>query len=99
MITETETLDEVRGRVLDRMEAGRKLMRFGTGAAALLEAAMLAGCVMLVDWHDRTQVLLFLIFILSYFIIVLCMLALAGYLTLLTGRILAALDARADGAP
>lgn len=96
MTIDTQRLDDARLRVLDRMEAGRRLVRLGTGAAALLEAAMLVACIMLVDWHDRTQVLLFLIFLLSYFILILGMVALAGHVTAATARILAALDARAD---
>ena len=92
MTQETQSLDSARERVLDRMETGRRLVHFGTGAAALLEVAMLIACIALVDWSDRTQILLFLIFILSYFILVICMLALAGHVTIATGRILAALD-------
>lgn len=89
-----ERLDRARGKVLDRMETGEKLMRFGMGAAALLELAMLAACILLIDWGNREQVLLFVIFLLSYFILVLGMLALAGHVTSATGRILAVLDAR-----
>lgn len=89
-----DRLDKARESVLDRMETGQKLVRIGTGAAALLELAMLAACILLVDWGDRTQVLLFLIFILSYFILVLGMIALAGHVTSATARILAVLDAR-----
>lgn len=96
MIDENERLDTIREGVLDRMESGRRLVRFGLGAAALLELAMLAACILLVDWSDRTQVLVFVIFILSYFIIVLGMLTLAAHVTTAAGRILAALDAR-DG--
>lgn len=96
MAIRNERLDTIREGVLDRMEAGQRLVRIGLGTAALLELAMLAACVLLVDWSDRTQVLLFVIFILSYFILVLGMLALAGHVTSATGRILAALDAR-DG--
>jgi len=98
MTTESQRLDEAREGVLDRMETGRRLVHYGTGAAALLELAMLAACIVLVDWGDRGQVLLFLIFILSYFIIMLGMLALAGHVTSATARILAALDSRADEA-
>ena len=99
MATELGSLDTARGRVLDRMEAGQRLMRFGTGAAALLEVAMLVTCIVLVDWNDRTQILLFLIFILSYFILVLGMVVLAGHVTNSTARILAALDAQSDEQP
>lgn len=96
MTQETQSLDSARERVLDRMEAGRRLVRFGMGAAALLEVAMLIACIVLVDWSDRTQILLFLIFILSYFILAIGMLALAGHVTHATGRILAALDPHSD---
>jgi hypothetical protein len=96
MDRETQRLDEARGHVLDRMETGRKMVSYGTFVAGLLELAMLAACIMLVDWGDRTQVLLFLIFILSYFILVLGMLALAGHITSANARVLAALEARSD---
>ena len=96
MNIDTRRLDDARQSVLDRMEAGRRMVRLGTGAAALLEAAMLVACIMLVDWHDRTQFLLFLIFVLSYFILILGMIALAGHVSTATARILAALEARAD---
>lgn len=96
MAIQDERLDTIREGVLDRMETGQKLVRFGLGAAAFLELAMLAACILLVDWGDRTQVLLFAIFILSYFIIMLGMVSLAGHVTSATGRILAALEARED---
>lgn len=93
MANGTDRLDEARGNVLDRLEKGQRLINFATGAAAALELAMLIACILLVDWSDRTQVLLFVIFILSYFILVLCMLALAGHVTRSTARVLAVLDA------
>ena len=99
MTIDQERLDKARESVLDRMETGQKMVRIGTGAAALLELAMLAACIVLVDWGDRTQVLLFVIFILSYFILVMGMFALAGHVTSATARILAVLDTRADEAP
>jgi hypothetical protein len=96
MTIESKRLDEVREGVLDRMETGRRVVHYVTGAAALLEVAMLAACIMLVDWSDRTQILWFLIFILSYFIIMLGMVALAGHVSSATARILAVLDTRPD---
>jgi hypothetical protein len=96
MTIEQNRLDTIREGVLDRMETGQKLVRVGLAAGAILELAMLAACILLVDWSDRTQVLLFVIFILSYFIIVLGMVTLAAHVTSATGRILAALEAR-DG--
>ena len=94
MPIQEDRLDRARESVLDRMESGQKLVRIGTGAAAILELAMLAACVLLVDWGDRSQVLLFLIFILSYFILVLGMMALAGHITSATARILAVIESR-----
>jgi hypothetical protein len=89
-----DKLDRARGRVLDRMENGQRLIELATGAAALLEVGMLVACILLVDWSDRTQVLLFLIFILNYFILVLCMFALAGHVSRSTARVLAVLEAQ-----
>ncbi len=94
MAIQEKRLDTIREGVLDRMESGQRLVRLGLGAAALLELAMLAACIMLVDWGDRTQVLLFVIFILSYFIVMVGMVTLAAHVTAVAGRILAALDAR-----
>ena len=94
MTSERDRLDGIREGVLDRMDSAQRVVRFGLGAAALLEAAMLSACILLVDWGDRTQVLLFVIFVLSYFIVMLGMVTLAGHVTTSTGRILAALDAR-----
>ncbi|WP_310468975.1 hypothetical protein [Sphingomonas sp.] len=99
MAQDQAALDAARGRVLDTMESGRRLTNFVTGAAALLEIALLIACILLVDWGDRTQVLLFVIFILSYFIIMLGMLGLAGHVTSATARILAALDPHGDERP
>ena len=94
MASEHERLDRLREGVLDRMEAGQRLVRLVIGAAALLEAAMLVACILLVDWSERTQVLLFVIFILSYLIIMLGMVTLGAHVTNATARILAALEAR-----
>jgi hypothetical protein len=94
MASEHERLDRMREGVLDRMEAGERLIRFILGAAALLEAIMLIACILLVDWGDRTQVLLFLIFVLSYFIIMLGMVTLGAHVSNSAARILAALESR-----
>lgn len=89
---ETERLDQARARVLDQMERGSRLVRLGMYGGASAEALLLAGALLLVDWSDRTQMLIFAMFVLSYTIIVLGLLALAGHVTRSTARILAALD-------
>ncbi|WP_166039484.1 hypothetical protein [Sphingosinicella sp. YJ22] len=91
-----DRLDQARGHVLDRMESGDRMFNVAMSAGAVLELAMLAACILLVDWGDRTQVLLFVIFILSYFILVLCMVALAGHVTRSTARVLAVIEALRD---
>ena len=93
MTIDTQRLDDARLRVLDRMEAGRRLVRLGTGAAALLEAAMLVACIVLVDWQDRIRSCLP---DLSQFLSSSWGCCAAGHVTAATARILAALDARAD---
>ena len=94
MAIENDKLDNARAQVLDRMESGQRQIKLAVGAAAVLELAMLVTCILLVDWSDRTQILMFVIFILSYFIVVLGMLALAGHITRSTARVLAVLDAQ-----
>ncbi len=91
-----ERLDKVRGKVLDQMEAGRKTMNVGFAAATVMELALLAACVVLVDWSDRTQVLLLVIFILSYGMLAMGLVILAGHVTRSTGRVLAVLEAQRD---
>lgn len=94
MKSENERLDSARMSVLDSMESGRKTLRFAIGAASLLEVALLVACVLLVDWSDRRQILLFVIFLLMYFIIMLGMVGLAGHVTASTARILKVMEAR-----
>ena len=96
MANENDRLDRAREQVLDRMESGRKVMNFALGAATVLELGMLVACILLVDWSNGTQVLLFIIFILSYFILALGMVALAGHVSQSAGRILAVLEAQRD---
>lgn len=89
-----DRLDRAGQGVLDRMEAGRKTLRIAIGAASLLEVAMLVACILLVDWRDRQQVLILVIFLLSYLIVILGMVGLAGHVTASTARILKVLEAR-----
>ncbi|HEY0325880.1 MAG TPA: hypothetical protein VGC46_07885 [Allosphingosinicella sp.] len=96
MANGNDRLDQARGHVLDRMESGDRMFNFALSAASILELGMLVACILLVDWSDRTQVLLFVIFILSYFILVLCMVALAGHVTRSTARVLAVIEALRD---
>lgn len=91
-----ERLDKARAGVLDQMDAGRRTMNLGFAVASLLELGLLAACVMLVDWSDRTQVMLLVIFILSYAMLAMGLVIIAGHVTRSTGRILAVLEAQRD---
>lgn len=95
-MTDDPRLDRARANVLDQMESGRKTMNIGFAAAASMEFALLVACAFLVDWQDRTQVLLLVIFILSYGMLAMGLTVLAGHVTRSTGRILAVLEAQQD---
>lgn len=91
---EQDRLDRAREGVLDQAEAGRKMMNLGFAAAAALELALLVACAMLVDWNNGTQVMLLVIFILSYAMLSMGLFILAGHVTRSTGRILSVLEAQ-----
>ncbi|MDQ0464315.1 hypothetical protein QO010_002096 [Caulobacter ginsengisoli] len=89
----TQRLDAARKGVLDRMEAGRRLVRLAIIGGAMTEGLLLALAVVLVDWHDKAQILSFVLATLGYSVIVFGLLALAGHVTRATERLLAVLDA------
>lgn len=89
-------LDKARGSVLDQMEAGQKQVNIGFWIFAVLELALLISCALLVDWGDRTQVLLLVIFVLSYLMLANGFFILAGHMTRSTGRVLAVLAAQQE---
>ncbi len=85
-------LDAVRGSVLTRMERADRFTRLAIYAAAVVELALFAVAIYLVDWDNRVERLLFVFSVLSYTIIALGLLALGGHVTRSVGRVLAALD-------
>lgn len=89
----TGKLDQTRAQVLDRMERGRRIATLGIVGAATVEALLIAGALLLVDWSNRLQILVFLLALLSSTIVVFGLLALSGHVTRSTDRILAVLDA------
>ena len=92
-------LDKAREGVLDQMEAGQRHMNIGFAIFAVLELALLISCAFLVDWGDGTQVMLLVIFVLSYLMLANGFFILAGHVTRSTGRILAVLEAQRDERP
>ena len=94
----TRSLDDVRQSVLDRVERGERATKAGIFGAAIIEAIMLALAIVLIDWKDPVQRLLFIFFVLSYSIVVLGLFALGGHVTRTVGRLLAAIDELQTGA-
>ncbi len=88
-------LDAIRANVLDEMERAAKLRLLAISGAAALEALMLSLALLLIDWHDRSQIVMFILFVLSYMILGLGMIALASHITRNTGRIIAAIESTA----
>jgi hypothetical protein len=93
----TRDLDDIRRTVLDRVERGDRLVRLATLGAAAVELALITLALLYVDWKDRLQVLLFLFSVISYTIVVLGLVALAGHVTRTVGRVLSAIDPGALG--
>jgi hypothetical protein len=85
-------LDDIRQSVLDRMERGERLVKWSIIGAAAVEALLLVVAILLVDWHDRLHKLLFMFFVLSYSIVALGLLALAGHISRGFGNLLAAIE-------
>lgn len=90
----TPDLDAIRQGVLDRMERDGRRVKLAIIGAALLESLLLIVAFRLVDWHDRTQSLVFVIAALLYSIFVLGLLALGAHVSRSVGRVLVALQAR-----
>ena len=88
----TRTVDEIRQSVLDRVERGERATKGGIMAGAVLEALMLAVALVIIDWRDPLQKLLFIFFVLSYSIVVLGLFALGGHVTRTVGHLLAAIE-------
>jgi hypothetical protein len=85
-------LDTIRQSVLDRMERSDRLMRYALILAALVEVVLLFTALRLLDWHDRVDRLLFILFLLNYMVLSLGLIALGGHVSRSTGRVLLAMD-------
>ena len=89
----TPDLDAIRESVLDRMERDARNVKLAVLTGAALEAVLGITALRLVDWHDRTQVLVLVVGALIYSILVLGLIALGAHTSRSVGRVLAALDA------
>ena len=92
-------LDDVRRSVLDKMERGERTLKLSMFGAAVLEAVMFVTVLLIIDWNDRLHKLIFVLFLFTYFIVVLGLVALAGHVTRTVGRLLSAFDALGPAGP
>ena len=88
-----KTVDNVREGVLHRLERQAAVVRTAMIGAAAVEALMLLAALRLIDWRDRTQVLIFVMSILGYTIVVLGLVALGAHVSRVGSRIVAVLEA------
>ena len=88
-------LDNVRLGILDRMERDERLVRYAIIGAALLELLLFVAAFRMLDLQDRLHKILFVFFVLSYSIVALGLVALAGHVSRSVGRVLAAIEGAA----
>lgn len=84
--------DTIRQSVLDRMERSDRLMRYALVSAAVVEVLLLFIALRLLDWHDRVDRLLFVLFMLNYMVLSLGLIALGGHMSRSISRVLLAMD-------
>ena len=92
MPAEAADLDTIRTGVLDRIERHARNVRFAILGAALAEAALMAIALLKLDFSNRFEVVVFVLFILTYTVIGLGLIALGAHMSRIGDRVLAALE-------
>ena len=87
-----DRLDEIRAGALRRMERSDQTVKLALGAALVLEAILLFSALSFLDWNDPLHKLVFLLFMLSYMVMVLGLIALGAHITRSFARLLAVMD-------
>lgn len=88
----TDNLDKIRGSVLDRMERSNRLMKYAIIGAALAEAMLIGEGLFLIDFTIRFEKVVYLLFLATYMILALGMVALGAHVSRTADRVLAVLD-------
>ena len=96
MPTRPGDLDVVRGRVLDRLERHARNVRYAIFGAATTEAALIAFALFKLNFSERFEVVVFVLFLLTYTVVCLGLLALGSHMSRIGDRVLAALEALAE---
>jgi hypothetical protein len=78
--------------VLARMDRHAQRVRLAVIAAALVEGLLLVFALLLIDWRNDTQILLFVFSVLGYTIVALGLAALGAHVSRVGARVVAALD-------
>jgi hypothetical protein len=82
----------MRAGVLDRIERHARNVRFAIMAAALAEAALMAIALLKLDFSNRFEVVVFVLFVLTYTVIGLGLIALGAHVSRIGDRVLAAIE-------
>ena len=91
MSTENK-LDVIREETMDRIGRSERWFKGLMGAAALIEVAGLIALLLLMDFGDRTHVLILIAALLVYWVLGLWTWALAAHASMYAQRILKAID-------
>lgn len=92
-MTNSARLDEIRGSVLDRMEKAERNARLSIIAAGFSEMVLFVGAIMIVDFSNHLERLIFVLFMLSYTTIALGLIAVGAHVSRNTARVLGAMAA------
>lgn len=87
------TVDDIREGALRRIERQAAMVRAAILGAVAIEALALGLALWLVDWKDRTHVLIFVMGVLGYTIIVLGLAALGSHVSRACNRVVAVIEA------
>lgn len=86
------SVDAIREGVVRRMELQARTVRIAVLGAAGIEALMLGIAINLIDWSDRTHVLMLVFSVLGYTIVLLGLAALGAHVSRVSNRIVAVLE-------
>ena len=86
------SVDDIREGGLRRMERQATMSRVAILGAVAIEALMLGLVLWLIDWRDRTHVVMFVMGVLGYTIVVLGLAALGAHVSRCCNRVVAVIE-------
>lgn len=86
------TVNDIREGVLRRIERQAAAIRLATFGAVAVEALMLLLALRLIDWQNRTHILLLVFSVLGYTIVLLGLVALGAHVSRASNRVIAVLE-------